>query len=192
MQAWKQATNASTEIAPWGFRARHSRREQRPCCRAATQLTRVRKPPLSCHSLPALSKSSSLSSLQPQRQFPLRSEVSNYRAFSVVRLLRIEQGGAYADILSGDGDHAWDKEMDYVARTLGFRTSVLDPRGQRQVTEIVAGITRWKRYLDFLIKAYYDADGYDRMEPLLCQACIHYVGTSLCLGYDAWVMEFIP
>ncbi|MCO5587992.1 hypothetical protein L7F22_041945 [Adiantum nelumboides] len=39
----------------------------------------------------------------------------------------------------------------------------------RKVTEIVAGITRWKRYLDFLIKAYYDADGYDRMEPLLRQ-----------------------
>ncbi|KAH7427921.1 hypothetical protein KP509_10G067000 [Ceratopteris richardii] len=104
-----------------------------------------------------------------QQHFPVRREVSNYRAFSVVRLLRIEQGGAYADVLSQDGEHAWDRELDYVARTLGFRTAALDPQGQRQVTEIVAGITRWKRYVDFLIKSYYDPHAYDRMEPLLRQ-----------------------
>ena len=54
-------------------------------------------------------------------------------AVSVVRLLRIEQGGAYADVLGGDGEQSWEKEMDYVSRTLGFRTLPLDSRGQRQV-----------------------------------------------------------
>ena len=54
-------------------------------------------------------------------------------AVSVVRLLRIEQGGAYADVLSGDGEQSWEKEMDYLSRTLGFRTLPLDSRGQRQV-----------------------------------------------------------
>ncbi|KAI5067977.1 hypothetical protein GOP47_0016322 [Adiantum capillus-veneris] len=167
IQAWKQDMSGGTAIPAWDLRASLSG-QQRACSRVATQL---RKPP-SCRSpcAPlALLNSTSRSPAQPQRQFPLRSEVSNYRAFSVVRLLRIEQGGAYADVLSGDGDHTWERELDYVARTLGFQTSALDPRGQRQVTEIVAGITRWKRHLDFLIKAYYDVDGYDRMEPLLRQ-----------------------
>lgn len=134
----------------------------------------LRQPP-SCQSsggpspAPSTKPTSQPPPLHRQHRFILRNDVSNFRAFSVVRLLRIEQGGAYADVLSGEGEHTWEKELDYVARTLGFRTLPLDPRGQRQVTEIVAGITRWKRYLDFLIKAYYDANAYERMEPLLCQ-----------------------
>ncbi len=36
----------------------------------------------------------------------------------------------------------------------------------RQVKEYVAGITRWKRWLDFLLESYYSGD-YERLEPLL-------------------------
>lgn len=40
-----------------------------------------------------------------------------------------------------------------------------------QVTDIVAGVVRWKRYLDFLIFSFFKQDvrDYDRMEPLLRQ-----------------------
>lgn len=40
-----------------------------------------------------------------------------------------------------------------------------------QVTDEVAGVIRWKRYLDFLIFSFFKQDvrDYDRMEPLLRQ-----------------------
>ncbi len=127
---------------------------------------------------------------------------------AVVRLLRIEEGGAYADVLSGEGEKSWEDEMAYLGRTLGFCTSELDLRGRRlvklglsfpcivsvilypiqscsmnttsakflcvQVTDEVAGVVRWKRYLDFLILSFFkrDLQDYERMEPLLRQVCL--------------------
>eukprot|EP00250_Pteridium_aquilinum_P014071 c21761_g1_i1 orf=56-1726(+) len=181
VQACKQDTRGGTALAACRHVQARSSRQQ--AYSSTNFLSKPPPPPSCCSSCPlplpppppppSFTKPTSHAPLhrqqQQQQQHNLRSDISNYRAFSVVRLLRIEQGGAYADVLSGDGEHAWEKELDYVARTLGFTTLPLDTRGQRQVTEIVAGITRWKRYLDFLIKSYYDANGYDQMEPLLRQ-----------------------
>lgn len=55
---------------------------------------------------------------------------------ALVRLLRIEEGGAFADVLAGEGDDSWDDEIMYLERTLGFRTSPLDARDFRQVKKI--------------------------------------------------------
>lgn len=52
---------------------------------------------------------------------------------SAVRLLRIEQGGAFADLLSEKGRGAAENEMAYVERTLGFRTRDLEDRDLRLV-----------------------------------------------------------
>lgn len=99
------------------------------------------------------------------------TNISPHRAVVVVRLMRIEEGGAFADVLSGEGDNSWEDEMAYVGRTLGFRVPSLDLRERRLVTDEVAGIVRWKRYLDFLIFSFFKQDvrDYDRMEPLLRQ-----------------------
>lgn len=52
------------------------------------------------------------------------------------RLRRIEQEGAYAGLLQQEDDR-------------------LDARDVRFATELAAGVTRWRRYLDFLITHYY-------------------------------------
>lgn len=147
---------------PWHFHFLHPHSHGRPIL---TSMASIR-----CSPLPNSQFTIARSQVAPSpADKQLRLDISPYRAFSVVRLLRIEQGGAYADILSGDGPQSWEKEMDYVERTLGFRTIPLESRGQRQVTDTVAGITRWKRYLDFLITSYHDPRSYEKMEPLLRQ-----------------------
>lgn len=52
---------------------------------------------------------------------------------SSVRLMRIELGGAFADLLNEQGKGSGDNEMGYVERTLGFRTRALDDRDLRLV-----------------------------------------------------------
>lgn len=52
---------------------------------------------------------------------------------SAVRLMRIEMGGAFADLLNEKGKGSGDNEMGYVERTLGFRTKDLDDRDLRLV-----------------------------------------------------------
>lgn len=52
---------------------------------------------------------------------------------SAVRLMRIQLGGAFADLLNEQGKGSRDNEMGYVQRTLGFRTRVLDDRDLRLV-----------------------------------------------------------
>lgn len=52
---------------------------------------------------------------------------------SAVRLMRIEMGGAFADLLNDKGKGSGDNEMGYVERTLGFRTKDLDDRDLRLV-----------------------------------------------------------
>lgn len=52
---------------------------------------------------------------------------------SAVRLMRIQFGGAFADLLNEQGKGSGDNEMGYVERTLGFRTRDLDDRDLRLV-----------------------------------------------------------
>lgn len=52
---------------------------------------------------------------------------------SAVRLMRIELGGAFADLLNEQGKGSGYNEMGYVERTLGFRTRYLDDRDLRLV-----------------------------------------------------------
>ncbi|KAJ0986877.1 hypothetical protein J5N97_005233 [Dioscorea zingiberensis] len=100
----------------------------------------------------------------------LNEDVSPHRAVSAVRLLRIEQGGAFADLLSDKGRGAAENEMAYVERTLGFRTRDLEDRDVRLVTDIVGGAVRWRRLLDHLILYLcHDERKFRDMEPLLLQ-----------------------
>ncbi|XP_049345511.1 uncharacterized protein LOC125810029 isoform X2 [Solanum verrucosum] len=100
----------------------------------------------------------------------LNLEVSPHRAVSAVRLMRIEFGGAFADLLNEQGKGSGDNEMGYVERTLGFRTRDLDDRDLRLVTEVVGGTIRWRRYLDHLILSLcHDERTFRSMEPLLVQ-----------------------
>ena len=62
---------------------------------------------------------------------------SSARHVAVLHLDRIEAAGAYVGLVESDAD------LD------------LDAREERQVREYVAGVTRWRRWLDFLINTYY-------------------------------------
>ena len=72
------------------------------------------------------------------------------RSAVVEWLNRIEVGGAYVDEFGEEADLEGDA------------------RARRQATEYVAGITRWRRWLDFLLADFYRGR-YDSMEPLLRQ-----------------------
>lgn len=97
-------------------------------------------------------------------------DVSHHRAVAVVRLLRIEKGKAFVDLLNEKANDSGDKEIGYVQRTLGFSTRYLEDRDIRLVTVIVAGTVRWKRYLDYLIMSLCSEEKVFReMEPLLLQ-----------------------
>ncbi|KAK1584187.1 hypothetical protein Q3G72_030626 [Acer saccharum] len=100
----------------------------------------------------------------------LNLEVSPHRAVSSVRLMRIELGGAFADLLNEKGKGSGDNEMAYVERSLGFRTKALDDRDLRLVTDVVGGTIRWRRYLDHLICSLcHDENTFRSTEPLLLQ-----------------------
>ncbi len=73
------------------------------------------------------------------------------RARALARLTRIERDDAYADLLGGDAAGSDD-----------------DAREERQAAEYVAGVTRQRRWLDFLIAHVYRGD-LDAMEPALRQ-----------------------
>ncbi|KAK4398629.1 putative ribosomal RNA small subunit methyltransferase B [Sesamum angolense] len=66
----------------------------------------------------------------------LNLEISPHRAVSAVRLMRIQLGGAFADLLNEQGKGSGDNEMGYVERTLGFRTRDLDDRDLRLILRI--------------------------------------------------------
>lgn len=99
----------------------------------------------------------------------LNSEVSPHRAVSAVRLMRIELGGAFADLLNEKGKGSGENEMGYVQRTLGFRTRELNHHDLRLVTDIVGGTIRWRRYLDHLISSLCHDKDISSMELLLLQ-----------------------
>lgn len=108
--------------------------------------------------------------IHTQKPHKLNLEVSPHRAVSAVRLLRIELGGAFADLLNDKGKGSGNNEMGYVERTLGFRTRELEDRDLRLVSDIVGGAIRWRRYLDHLICCLCHNERLFRsMEPLLLQ-----------------------
>ncbi|GIV60255.1 16S rRNA (cytosine(967)-C(5))-methyltransferase RsmB [Rhodocaloribacter litoris] len=72
------------------------------------------------------------------------------RGRAVRQLDRIEVGGAFAGLVGDDA------------------AGEADPRADRLVTEYVAGVTRWRRRLDFLIAHFYRGP-YQKMEPTLRQ-----------------------
>ncbi|GAB2230412.1 hypothetical protein Droror1_Dr00014677 [Drosera rotundifolia] len=97
-------------------------------------------------------------------------EVSPHRAVAAVRLLRIERGGAFADLLNDTGKGSGRNEMEYVEKTLGFCTRELDSRDLKLVTSIVGGAIRWRKYLDYLIVSLFnEKNAFANMEPLLLQ-----------------------
>lgn len=73
-------------------------------------------------------------------------------AVSVVRLMRIEFGGAFADLLNEKGKGSGENEMAYVERTLGFRTRDLDDRDLRLVIFLcpVSAILSRRIYIGFV------------------------------------------
>ncbi|CAJ2633734.1 unnamed protein product [Trifolium pratense] len=105
-------------------------------------------------------------SVKPQK---FNSDISPHRAVSAVRLMRIELGGAFADLLNEKGKGSGENEMGYVQRTLGFRTRELNNQDLRLVTDIVGGAIRWRRYLDHLISSLCHIKDISSMEPLLLQ-----------------------
>ncbi|XP_057440989.1 uncharacterized protein LOC130732981 isoform X2 [Lotus japonicus] len=117
-------------------------------------------------SIPTTNKGPANRSLKPQK---LNSEISPHRAVSAVRLMRIEFGGAFADLLNEKGKGSGENEMGYVQRTLGFRTRELNHHDLRLVTDIVGGTIRWRRYLDHLISSLCHDKDISSMEPLLLQ-----------------------
>ncbi|KAM7279726.1 hypothetical protein ACFE04_006860 [Oxalis oulophora] len=125
------------------------------------------------HNKPKTSNISTLkkaSTTRPNHAHKLNLEISPHRAVSAVRLMRIELGGAFADLLNEKGKGSGNNEMNYVARTLGFRTRDLDGRDLRLVTDIVGGTIRWRRFLDHLISSLcHDQNMFKNMEPLLVQ-----------------------
>ncbi|CAM8898720.1 unnamed protein product [Rhodiola kirilowii] len=109
-------------------------------------------------------------SSNPKKTQKLNLEVSPHRAVSAVRLMRIEYGGAFADLLNEKGKGSGDNEMGYVERTLGFRTRDLSDLDLRLVTDVVGGTIRWRRYLDHLIGSIcHEQNMFNNMEPLLLQ-----------------------
>lgn len=78
---------------------------------------------------------------------PSGSTTDSARARAVRQLLRIEEDAAY----------------------VGFAGEAAeDARAARQTTDYVAGVTRWRRWLDFLLAQFYRGD-YDAMEAPLRQ-----------------------
>lgn len=77
------------------------------------------------------------------------NDASNVRLAALRRLLRIEEEGAYVGFGAG-GEGDWGA------------------REERQTTEYVAGVTRWRRRLDFLLQHFYRGE-LQKMEPMLRQ-----------------------
>ncbi|HMB92500.1 MAG TPA: 16S rRNA (cytosine(967)-C(5))-methyltransferase RsmB [Rhodothermales bacterium] len=77
-----------------------------------------------------------------------KKKITTARGLAVQHLDRIEQEGAYIGLTRGDID--------------------VDPREERQATDYVAGVTRWKRRFDFILSQFYRGD-LEGMESTLKQ-----------------------
>ena len=78
-------------------------------------------------------------------------EPANVRSEALRRLLKIEEGGAFIGLDDERGKSASD-----------------GGREARQALEYIAGVTRWRRYLDFVLAQFYRGE-VDRLEPILRQ-----------------------
>ncbi|KAJ0561373.1 putative 16S rRNA (cytosine(967)-C(5))-methyltransferase [Helianthus annuus] len=141
------------------------------CCLAEKKKDCWSKPSKLGESSVTYRRKGSVQQQQQQRKaHKVNLDISPHRAVSAVRLMRIEFGGAFADLLNEKGKGSGDNEMGYVERTLGFCTRDLDDRDLRLVTDIVGGTIRWRKYLDYLILSLcHDPNTFSRMEPLLLQ-----------------------
>ena len=97
----------------------------------------------------------------------LKSRIPNARQRAVEQLNRIDIGGAFVGLV-GEEDFA----------------EVIDARAERQAMDYIAGVTRWRRYLDFIIRRFYKGK-FKKMEPALKQ--ILRVGL-----YDVLMLETPP
>ncbi len=79
--------------------------------------------------------------------------VPSARQRALARLLRVEGEGAYVGLVGGDASGATDAD---------------DARAERQAADYVAGVTRLRRWLDFLAAHYYRGE-YAAMEPAVRQ-----------------------
>lgn len=59
-----------------------------------------------------------------------------------------------------------ERDQAYVGQLDADVGGQLDARGRRQVKEYVAGITRWRRWLDFLLATFYHGDFEEMERPL--------------------------
>jgi len=93
-----------------------------------------------------------------------RARISSKRAAAVVQLERISSQGAYVSLLTRQSA----RKVRDPAQVLGFALPTLDNREVRQVRNLVSGVTRWRRWLDFIVSRIYDGD-LDKMESILRQ-----------------------
>ncbi|TDI74275.1 MAG: 16S rRNA (cytosine(967)-C(5))-methyltransferase, partial [Bacteroidetes bacterium] len=71
---------------------------------------------------------------------------ASLRKQAVLSLLRIESAGAFTG--------------------LDRRRKSADPRLERRLTDLVAGITRHRRWLDFLVDSFYSGNA-EKLEPIV-------------------------
>ena len=98
---------------------------------------------------------------------PASSSASIARRMAVEQLVRIEETGAFVGLVA---------DLD--------REEEVSPRDERQSTDYVAGVTRWKRWLDFVL-SHFVRTHLDQLEPALRQV--------LRLGvFDLLILETPP
>lgn len=80
------------------------------------------------------------------------------RSVALEQLIRVDEGGAYAGLVSGSPDTRTESTtvdvLDQPDASIAVRrsTEVLDPQERRQVTEIVSGVIRWQRRLHWMLE----------------------------------------
>ncbi|KAI8109342.1 hypothetical protein M9434_000626 [Picochlorum sp. BPE23] len=78
------------------------------------------------------------------------------RSVALEQLLRVDEEGAYAGLVSGSPEVQGQQRVDVLdeetspSQKVGLRS--LDQRERRQVTEIVSGVIRWQRCLHWILK----------------------------------------
>eukprot|EP00889_Picochlorum_renovo_P007358 jgi/Picre1/34388/NNA_001858.t1 len=78
------------------------------------------------------------------------------RSVALEQLLRVDEEGAYAGLVSGSPEVQGQQRVDVLdeetspSQKVGLRS--LDQRERRQVTEIVSGVIRWQRRLHWILK----------------------------------------
>jgi 16S rRNA (cytosine967-C5)-methyltransferase len=90
------------------------------------------------------------------------------RSAALEQLLRIEEDGAFAGLVGGapPGADGADPDDPAAARAAAAK---LDDRDRRRVTEIVSGVTRWRRRLDWVLSQWLRAGQLEAMDAPLRQ-----------------------